>query len=493
MSNFLYGVSCQGIQSFIFETDKLREIVGGSELVEQLCTYFFEKFLNNKGGQPTDYKKITGAAGNIRYVFKNEDLLKATVYDFPWRAAQFAPGITISQAVVSFAGELERADMDTLERKLKSQRNKLARPMDTGFLAMERCRRTARPAVKRTNDGGLLDMALSAKRKASGSASHTLLKKLTPGDLNARIAHIPFEMEEMTDRKKSGWLAVIHADGNDLGKTIQSISKNANGNIIDTFRTFSQKLETATVESAKNTFGQIIIKDDYITDSGKFPIRPIVIGGDDLTVICRADLALDFTKKFLEEFEEQTKDKFKDMAADGVRELENGLTACAGIAFIKPKYPFHYGAALAEELCSRAKKASKKEPDGKVPSSIAFFKVRSTFLDSYEDIVSRELTAGSVGLDYGPYAVQSGTRMPNVNELQDKLNILREEDAPVSSLRKWLASLYQDEEEARQRMSRICQLSNNYFDRLGLESVINDSNKTPVGDWLSLLALEKGE
>lgn len=37
------------------------------------------------------------------------------------------------------------------------------------------------------------------------------------------------------------------------------------------------------------------------------PIRPVVLSGDDLTLICRADLALEYTKTFIEEFENGTK------------------------------------------------------------------------------------------------------------------------------------------------------------------------------------------
>ena len=43
MSKYLYGASVQGIQSFIFKTNKLAEIIGASELIEQLCTSLFEK------------------------------------------------------------------------------------------------------------------------------------------------------------------------------------------------------------------------------------------------------------------------------------------------------------------------------------------------------------------------------------------------------------------------------------------------------------------
>lgn len=45
MSKFLYGAAVQGIQSFIFQTNTLREIVGASELVEEICTKMFAEQL----------------------------------------------------------------------------------------------------------------------------------------------------------------------------------------------------------------------------------------------------------------------------------------------------------------------------------------------------------------------------------------------------------------------------------------------------------------
>ena len=47
---YLYGASVQGIQGFIFATNRLREIVGASDIVEEIATVFFEKELLDKGG-----------------------------------------------------------------------------------------------------------------------------------------------------------------------------------------------------------------------------------------------------------------------------------------------------------------------------------------------------------------------------------------------------------------------------------------------------------
>lgn len=98
---YLYGASVQGIQGFIFQTSKLTEIVGASELVEQICTEFFKEQVGN------DYKDenlILGAAGNIKYLFDEENSCKKLVLKFPKEVMNFAPGITISQAVVKLEG-----------------------------------------------------------------------------------------------------------------------------------------------------------------------------------------------------------------------------------------------------------------------------------------------------------------------------------------------------------------------------------------------------
>ena len=50
MSQYLYGASVQGIQDFIFQTNKLKEIVGASELVESICTDFFKKQVEDFNG-----------------------------------------------------------------------------------------------------------------------------------------------------------------------------------------------------------------------------------------------------------------------------------------------------------------------------------------------------------------------------------------------------------------------------------------------------------
>ncbi|MFW5990235.1 MAG: hypothetical protein ACOCP1_02410, partial [Campylobacterales bacterium] len=111
MGRYLYGASVQGIQDFIFKTNGLKEIVGASEIVEEISTTFSKEFEKNS-------QVIQKVAGNIKIVFDNKEDVEEIVKSFPKKVMQYAYGITISQAVVSFEELLSKAELGALEEKL---------------------------------------------------------------------------------------------------------------------------------------------------------------------------------------------------------------------------------------------------------------------------------------------------------------------------------------------------------------------------------------
>ena len=102
MTKILYGAAVQGIQGFIFQTNTLKEIIGASELVERVCTSAFaEQIGSDVDSLAKDENMIIMAAGNILYVFNDENKCRNTVLNFPKKVMDMAPGITISQATVA--------------------------------------------------------------------------------------------------------------------------------------------------------------------------------------------------------------------------------------------------------------------------------------------------------------------------------------------------------------------------------------------------------
>src|SRR5699024_9474010 len=111
--------------------------------------------------------------------------------------------------------------------------------------------------------------------------------------------------------------------------------------------------------------------------------------------------------------------------------FSDGLTACAGIAYIKANYPFHYGVTLAESLCQEAKNRSKKIDNKHSPSSLMFHKVHASFVKDFDDIIEKELrTKNNVFFNYGPYFVKKQKDYDTIQDLKIRIKELNRKDAP---------------------------------------------------------------
>lgn len=509
MSNYLYGAAVQGIQSFIFQTNKLKEIVGASELVEEICTSFFETQVN-KYGRFDENNLILGAAGNIKYIFDNKEECENIVRNFPKAVMEMAPGITISQAVVNLEDVVENAN-DELEKKLRIQRNKVNSITNgVGLMATETAPRTGGIgfAYGKGKNAKVIDKAQHLKRKASEKANFKLLSKIAE---SKKEGSFPYDINEIIKgEENSSWIAVIHADGNSLGQVIMDMTKGVDQKTsFQALKNFSQKLNEVTETAVKNAFEKVMTDQKFSNSPNeKIPFRPVVLGGDDLVAIIRGDLALDFTEAFLDEFEALSKTNFLSFAKDNKlnnNPFENGLTSCAGIAYIKANYPFHYGVVLAETLCDEAKRASKSINKTHAPSSVMLHKVQASFVEEYEDIIEKELKAGdNIYFNYGPYFIQPQAGHSTTTELKRRIENINKPTAPKSGLRNWLTELKQNPENAEQLLQRLKEINPGYRDldllekpfdeRKVKENGITKNGKfTPIFDIIALSNIQKSK
>jgi len=464
MSQYLYGASVQGIQDFIFKTNKLQEIVGASEIIKSIGDVFTENY------QPNEI--LLNAAGNIKAVF-SEEACNGVVESFPKKIMQNAYGVTLSQAVVKMSGErVTQDEINLLEQRLKVQRNKVFIPLDLSLNIMALNPSTSKPVVTYKNiqeKSTPLDRATEQKIEANKAffAKNKNLKEFK-------------NLSEMSNGKNK--IAIIHADGNGLGMLIPKLHEQRKK-----LSEFSKALDSAT----KTAFSRA--KNDEMS------IRDVILGGDDMVVICNANDALPFTKNFLAYFEEETE-----------KQTGSKLTACAGIAYTNEKYPFHYAVSLAESLCDASKKHAKNIDPELAPSCLMFHNIQSANFESWNKFIEDELTIknekNDIRCDFGPYYInQTGEVL--IRDFINTLEAYRCDGSPISRLRAWLGELYNSREYADRMLERINEMAEmsgnwkscimeknlrNFNKDLSNKTLIIEKDgmaKTPIYDVLQILSV----
>lgn len=427
-----YGASVKKIQAYITQTNKLREIAGASELVQCVCTQCFEKFCEGEDIAPADVDVIIQAAGNIRAVFRNRADAAKVMLAFPKLVAETAPGLQFIQATLDLDHDHPTYDdVQLLEVRLREQLPIPAVLAD--WSVTRKCPRTGVPAVA-THEGKPIDAATQAK--LDHAESHFLALKLKLDETR----RFPDDISRIANAKS--FVAVIHADGNNLGQTLMRLKDSPTYH--NDWKGFSQKLDDATVGAACAAYQR------HFGEQHDNRFRPIILGGDDLTVVCTPDKAIAFTQTYLDEF------------ARRAREHGLGdLTACAGIAFVKQNFPFYYSLDMAEFLCGAAKKRAKAVSMNPVPSSFLFASELGSFVDdSYTAFRKRLLdTPDGHTFAFGPYATQPGTGLPCIDDLLALADFTHAYTPIRSGVRKLISVIRSSQSDAALYTDRLEQLA----------------------------------
>lgn len=354
---WLYRYEAKGIQGYILASEKLVEMAGASDLIERLGARAAEQATKAGGTE------VMVAAGSGTFLFKDDAGLKAFAREWPLIVEELAPDLLVLQAWAPLEQDFP-STLKTVLAKLEARRNQPPASLPEAGPFVARAARTGRPAVAR-REGVLFDAATLQKAKHSASVFHERMRELFDlGD--ARFA------TDLNDYGE-GYLAVIHADGNGVGKKII-------GEVstwpTDRQRAFSKELSMATEAAARTAFAAIR---PALPARRHLPFRPLVVGGDDLTVIARGEDAFTFTTNYLRAFEAET----------AKRPAVGGLTAAAGICFVRPGHPFHAAHRIAEDLC----KAAKRVVGGgsPTPSALRFLRVTTAHAESLAALRRDEL------------------------------------------------------------------------------------------------------
>ena len=155
---------------------------------------------------------------------------------------------------------------------------------------------------------------------------------------------IPSEFSELAG--EDNFIAVVHIDGNAMGKRVERIYQKVGNdweNCCKTLRRFSEGIQS-DFETAFRKMVNILLQKVPLADNQPLPIRPIILAGDDVCFVTAGKIGLEAARVFLEQL-------------SGMQNAEDGgyYAACAGVAMVHIKYPFHRAYQLSEQLCSSAK------------------------------------------------------------------------------------------------------------------------------------------
>ena len=232
------------------------------------------------------------------------------------------------------------------------------------------------------------------------------------------IYQLPDEIDKLGQDKEASYIAVVHVDGNGMGKIFSNI--NDIKELRKKSKAVSDKANSAMVKLIEHV---IEIKEDKKLTDLKFqvgenflPIRPILVGGDDVTFICEGRLGMYLAEKFIGYFYDETE---RGKGENSPEKLMDG--ACAGVAIVKSHFPFYKAVKLAEDLCGEAKKSSRIDKG----SYISFYYSATTFSGTLEELRDKTHVAQSGELYFGPYKLFEPSFTHSVENLKEGIRLFK--------------------------------------------------------------------
>ncbi|BDI31522.1 hypothetical protein CCAX7_35730 [Capsulimonas corticalis] len=335
---YLGLIDLAGIQSFIFRQPDLKTIARSSEYIESLTSP--EGILRDT---QSDVTCMFAAGGNAAYLAEHPDLLKKAFQRISRNLLIYGQGIEAVAVICPYeAGALGNI-YSSAWRDL--DRHKLAAPRSTGLIAFPGLARSSKPQEV----GKALTMDYGMRHPSQ--FSHIVCRS---------------EMED------SDLMAVVSVDGLGMGRRLIRWSDRVKDEPDDVFcemlarwsQNIKDRWKTAWEGSVKrlaDEFGPEMRLDHEFHEGRPlypirdrdgipfFPCRRLYQGGDDMSFLCDARLALSITSDLvtrLEHPDESVCPEFRRM------------TVSVGILFADSHFPIARGLALSNKVRSAAKKRS---------------------------------------------------------------------------------------------------------------------------------------
>ncbi len=432
-----YVFEAKKLQNFIFSTGKLRDAVGASAMLNSLAHEakgdagedLLRNVLDRFGDSLKDRKIQRRASGAILIGFPTAARETVSRFRACWRLclAERAPGLTFIDAIVEGtddtnalrkARELLRTAAVSSERGFPLATPYTRQATQTGRAAVHQKSRTKKDGTCVIVKGEFVDASTITKRQFLKQKDDTVARLFAPP--TAKNLRWPSEMDPESARSDAPlfpffgddrYVGIAHADGNRVGQVFMKLYNNLDGRSSQgVVRKVSLALSRATRQAAQYASQEILVPKAV---NGVVPARPILLGGDDLTIILRADIAIDFLETYQRAFSTETHAAFRELTEQEPAlcdHLHDHLTAKAGVVFVKSRQPFARAYELCEALATSA---------GGDEARLAFFRCADAEIPVDVDAVVRKSRGGGVSLWRPMWRI--GDELDGLRALRDAL------------------------------------------------------------------------
>lgn len=426
----------RSIQRYIFSGNRLKTNIGASYLVDRVFSDALLPVIREILGEgelddvtwqteeESDWTKMETKArvgyiggGNALILFQpdtEEAVLRAVVSRFtkhllaayPW----LKTGAAIGTLSLDAAGKMTAPhDLTALVHALKDGQNTVFPVVNVPYTGLTlSCEVNGEAATAYDRDekrffSAEVEAKLLADRKSNGQEAPAeaelwhKLKSVLPTDKAASFLDgfaFPMEIGELGQRETEDYIAIVHIDGNNMGQKFADCDtltkrKNMSQSIRQaTISAFTELLET--IEQEYDTYSSYLTL--HTKDGKRFlPVRPLVLGGDDMTFVCAAKVAIPYAKFLMENL------------------MARGIASCGGIAILPSSYPFFRGYEMAEQLCGAAKASMRPLYNETKQDScwLDFALLHGEQAPTLEQIREQEYHGALGNMHFGPYRVDA--------------------------------------------------------------------------------------
>lgn len=439
----------RSIQKYVFSCNKLKTNVGASYLVDGIFNDLMQKIvlpsfnlkmpeISWQESKQIEMIKDDSIEAEIVYIgggnmlilinkfSRKEDnlnLCREIVKKWTLEILKKAPGLKTGAAIGMMDVERFKDSLDKMYVQLKQNQNTVLPQVDLPYTGLTlECNISGKTAdTFDWADKNWIAKEVKAKTDAYTYASKKVrseYKDILEKDDSRDKYDFASELEKIGCKEGESYISVIHIDGNNMGVKFSKCKDSQERKELSlkvakiVQNAFCELIKTIIAEYDSKAYAEALDMEKLIDKEGKklLPIRPIIIGGDDITFVCPARVGIEYAKRFIEAVNKQgflSDEQHKHMSEEVKKDkdsiiLSKTMSCCGGVAIVPLKYPFFRAYQLAEHLCGSAKNKSRENDNSLIDFAILY----GEMTPDLEQLCRYQYSAPEGYLHYGPYSVQ---------------------------------------------------------------------------------------